>query len=386
MKSLSLAGRRVHIAGSASKSIDINVLRYVHAFIHIVVTRILSSGGGLVVTLGGERPHSSQPDVSCIFDWTILEAANDYFDHSPMAWPESQGLPLVCVGLPKCLERIPEHRRSVWEALRDSGKVQLERVQEGLSTGGVLRELQAQFGDMLILLGGDVGVQHLADLYARDHKPVIPIDAELGAGRGASKQLFNRAISHPSRFFEYQPSASAGAALSKLTFKESDRDPSKLGNAVIDLISHLARPRAFYVRVQNPTAADFAEVDQYFREVVDPVVIDAGYDPCEIGKSPSSEPFLNAEIFKDLDHSSLVIVDISGLRYNCFLELGFALGIPKKVMMTARKDTELPFDVSAFPCNFWGGKTREQEIETLKEFMQNNSKRTPIRLQEDLLT
>ena len=40
---------------------------------------------------------------------------------------------------------------------------------------GIIRERQLSHGDILVVLGGGAGVEHLAELYWRDGKPVVPV-------------------------------------------------------------------------------------------------------------------------------------------------------------------------------------------------------------------
>ena len=40
---------------------------------------------------------------------------------------------------------------------------------------GIIRERQLSHGDILVVLGGGAGVEHLAELYWRDGKPVVSV-------------------------------------------------------------------------------------------------------------------------------------------------------------------------------------------------------------------
>ena len=89
--------------------------------------------------------------------------------------------------------------------------------------------------------------------------------------------------------------------------------------------------------------------------------------------------FLNVEIFARLHYSELVIVDITGLRPNCFIELGYALGREIPVIVTAQAGTHLPFDQGAIPTYFWAlesGIARNQQL--LLEFIEKNLPRPSI--------
>ena len=98
--------------------------------------------------------------------------------------------------------------------------------------------------------------------------------------------------------------------------------------------------------------AKFSVVEQFFREIVDPVVHEAGMSRIEIGTDKSEYAFINVAIFEDLHFSSVAIVDVTGERPNCFIELGYALR-GNRVLVTAEEGTKLPFDQEMIPCHFW---------------------------------
>ena len=51
--------------------------------------------------------------------------------------------------------------------------------------------------------------------------------------------------------------------------------------------------------------------------------------------------------------SAFVIADVTELSPNVFYEVGYAKGLGKEVILTARKGTQLPFDVDDIPTIFW---------------------------------
>jgi len=65
------------------------------------------------------------------------------------------------------------------------------------------------------------------------------------------------------------------------------------------------------------------------------------------------DPFMNVEIFRLLHRAALVIVDLSGVRPNCMMELGYALGRHRRYLLSAMKGTQLPFDPDKIPTYFW---------------------------------
>ncbi|RLF36005.1 MAG: hypothetical protein DRM99_03630 [Thermoplasmata archaeon] len=68
-----------------------------------------------------------------------------------------------------------------------------------------------------------------------------------------------------------------------------------------------------------------------------------------------------------------MVVDLTDLRLNCLIEMGYAFGLNKKVIVTAMEDTEIPFDSKMIPCFFWNNnKSSEILKEELHQFWLRN--------------
>jgi hypothetical protein len=62
---------------------------------------------------------------------------------------------------------------------------------------------------------------------------------------------------------------------------------------------------------------------------------------------------MNQAIFDSLHHSSVALVDLTALRPNCFMELGYALGNKQRVIVCARDDSRISFDAFALEAFQW---------------------------------
>lgn len=68
------------------------------------------------------------------------------------------------------------------------------------------------------------------------------------------------------------------------------------------------------------------------------------------------------EILERIRRAAFIIVDLTDLRPNVFYELGYADGLGAKVIVTARKGTELPFDVKDIPAIIWESQEELGEV------------------------
>ena len=356
-----LAGRRIQIAGSASKTTDTKMISYAHRLVSKIVRGILTDGGGLVLAAGRE-PHVVEGDADSpglLFNWTALEAAVSVLRDGQIGWPMSSGIPVVVVVSEKAESEIPEGRRGLWKQLLESGMMQVESILPGSRAAALIRQRQAESGEILVTLGGGTGVEHLAEMYLNRHRTVIPLDLPLGASRedgtGGSERLARESRAEPHRFLRMRRGMEdrASAELAALATRNGIEPDEEIAGRLIQLLAMAAPPRAFYVRLLSQTHDRFANVEAFFRGVVDPVVKSAGFERIEMGTDKTEHPFINVGIFESLHFASLAIVDLTGSRPNCLVELGYALGRPIRVILTAEEGTQVPFDTDAVPCHFW---------------------------------
>jgi hypothetical protein len=383
---LHLLGRRVQIAGSASGKTDPALIGYAHQVVSNLVKGVMAAGGGIVVGIGSEpRPDGSAPDApSLLFDWTALETAADCLKQGFPAWPAESGLPIVVATSEKAVTEIPDSRRPLYEELLRSGRLHVESIMPGSRSAAFLRQRQAVFGDALVIFGGGTGVEHLADLYLSRRKPVVPLDLALGASRedgtGGAMRLAKEARAEPARFIRFSPAfaSTEGAVLAEIATRNGAAAASDVASRTVGLLTKIERPAAFYVRLLNPGHPKFKIVELFFRDVVDPVVDAAGMRRIEIGTDDSNYAFINVGIFENLHFSSVAIVDVTGERPNCFIELGYALR-GNRVLVTAEVGTNLPFDQEMIPCHFWNpGDPVAERKRALVEFWKKNVNRPPI--------
>lgn len=360
-----MIGLRVHISGSASADCETALLDTAHAFISSFTREVVDQGAGLVLGAGAEPVgNTGRP---CIFDWTALEAIADLPDPAS-GWPVARPDRFVVVSTQRGLEKVPGTRDPTWRKCCARSDFTLELGPPGWRMAGVIRERQLAKGDILLAVGGGAGVEHLAELYVDEGKPVIPLYAELGAfnddGTGGSRRLYGDAVSDPTRYrlAMCDGLGSSTARLSPLRLT-TGTDPTALAHDVAAFIRDL-RPRpAFYVRLLNSAHAEFPAVERFFREVVDNAVVERGFTPYEIGRDRPTAAFVNVEIFEQLHRAGLVVVDLTGVRPNCTMELGYALGRRRRTVLSAKAGTSLPFDEDKLPTFFWTDDgTRDEQV------------------------
>ena len=128
------------------------------------------------------------------------------------------------------------------------------------------------------------------------------------------------------------------------------------------------------------------ELDAVYREVIAPAAISCGFDPKRVDKH-NKGGLLKSEIVNFIQSSDIIIADLTNERPNCYLEVGFAMGLGKfaNLILTAREDhnpdspnhkrggSKIHFDLIGYDILFWNP-------ENLDEFKTELEKRINRRL------
>jgi hypothetical protein len=82
-----------------------------------------------------------------------------------------------------------------------------------------------------------------------------------------------------------------------------------------------------------------AQMDAIYDSAISPAIRSVGLDPRRIDQN-NEGGLLNAEIMSFIDQSDLIVADLTNERPNCYLEVGYALGLgrQRRVILTVRCD------------------------------------------------
>ncbi len=366
---MKIEGRRIHIAGSASAACDLAKLNYAHTLVAALSRAFLQRNAAVCAQVGKEPLHKLDAKTSIIFDWTVIQTVSEFvqnssFDHG------AKLLPLTTVITEKTDGHIPEARKVIWESLLRGPYVRILDHPIQWTAGAVRRDRIAAVGDILILISGGEGVEHLAQLYIGQRKPVLALDLDLGAsteqGNGRAVAINKEISSNPTVYFSPKEPEAIGALWNNLSTRGGTRPMDEVVTSILALLGALEPPVAFCVRLLDPTSAKFRDVDNFFTRIVTPAIQSLDYKVLVSPQSPSDSHWMNVDIFTGIHDSALVIVDLTDERPNCFIELGYALGRNRRVLISAIEGTKLPFDVDKIESFFWSSS--DDKVETAHRF------------------
>jgi hypothetical protein len=349
-----LLGRRVHIAGSIVEDAAVAAagdVEQARELVAALVKELVKRGANFVIPVDAEPARKSDRLPIC-FDWLVWKMIKDNLALRPADVPGSLA---VAVQHHKSEDQIPAEYAGLWDELRASPLVKIENAAQW-NMNCKRMEAQSRFGDILVVLGGAEGVLYLANLYHDAGKPIVPLNIPLCPETTGARRLYNFGLtsSQARRLFQIADDGDAHDWINKIRFPPRQPVPDRV-SVLVDLLEALERPKAFAVRLLNPDLPDYADVQTFFDMVVQPVIeSELGYRLVVIdGRQAYDHARIDHEIFAKLHRSSVVLVDITGARPNCFLELGYALGRGLPTMVMTREGSSLPFDITTFSGLHW---------------------------------
>lgn len=380
-----LSKRTVQIVGSCSKDTQPEINRYSHELVKYLTLGLLEKNATILSTVGND-PLSNE-GMRLTYDWDVIESVYEYAES--LSFSEDTKNILKIISSKKSESRIPHDKSEIWDILTSQEVISVKRIKSGKAwnAGGHQRQEQEKYSEILVILGGGEGAENLYSHYISKGKSVIPLNIPLGSSfnDGLSKKesagvfLYEKAVDDPKKFI---PNADENTTtkLINLDYNNWKNDPEGYANKIIDLLElEILKPQVFYVRLLNKKNSDYPLVESFFRKIIDSAIEEKNYFIKDMGYSISEEAFIDKEIFNEINNSLIIIADLTGERPNCFIEAGVAYGLKKKVILTAKEGTNIPFDTNAINCFFWDPESLNENLKKeFLEFWEKNIDRPPL--------
>ena len=194
---------------------------------------------------------------------------------------------------------------------------------------------QIEKAQVAIFIGGSEGTFGARNWVYWARKPVMGVPRFGGSGETIYQQeLARRNQKSPLAAADYER---LNAVKSRMLWYAKD---------IVNLGELLVTPRAVFSvssfkREYDPVYTSFRRVGKKF-----------GFDVIRTDKDHTSERIL-PRIEAEIRHSAFVIADLSDVSRNVYYEVGFAMGLKKEIIFTAKRGTVLPFDVIDVPVLWW---------------------------------
>ena len=208
---------------------------------------------------------------------------------------------------------------------------------------------QVAQADVVVLIGGYEGTYRAANWATIAGKPVLPF-AVFG---GAAEKIYHRELKDFDKKY--------GGQISRLEFEQlnSIKDWDAHATDIVALAEKVAQSRSVLVVMSYADRPDLKDAYGTFQRTCERL----NY-VCERITEKNAAARILPEILERIRLAAFTIVDLTDLRPNVFYELGYADGLGGKVIVTAKKGTELPFDVKDIPTIIWESQVElEQDLQ-----------------------
>jgi len=285
--------------------------------------------GEAVSTHGHLLYNGARTELDCI----VAEAAHDK---------------LIELGEPDAESRIISYVLAKHEPSHRFGRIMFSQLADWeIAKEAFYIPEQVQQADVVILVGGFEGTFRAANWARIANKPLLP----LTAFGGASERIYAQELNDfPDKY---------RGLVDRLEYEQLNSAANDWGDHATDIVAlaeKMAQSRWALVIMSYAQRPDL--IDAY--ESFELVTRDLGYE-CDRVTEENAENRILPDILERIERAAFTIVDLTDLRPNVFYELGYADGQGKKVVVTAKRGTELPFDVKDIPTIFWDGQKQLKE-------------------------
>jgi hypothetical protein len=197
---------------------------------------------------------------------------------------------------------------------------------------------------VVLLIGGFEGTYRAANWARIAKKPLLP----LTAFGGAAAKIYDQELNDFAQKY-------AGLA-ERLEYEQLNSVTTNVAahaRSIISLAEKLAESKSVLVVMSYSDTPELVDAWDSFQMVAS----ELGYSAHRVTEENANHRIV-PEVLQRIERAAFTIVDLTELRPNVFYELGYAEGLRKRVIVTARRGTELPFDVKDIPTIFWDSQKK----------------------------
>jgi len=191
--------------------------------------------------------------------------------------------------------------------------------------------------DVAIFVAGGEGTYFAANWARIARKPVLGVRKFGGSGA----ELFNTERKQFERLYSHLVSIQDFDALN-----QDNDNVDQLAENVIALCENLFIPNTVFIVM--PFKKEFDKLYKVYKTVC----AKFGFEAVRTDKVVSLEKIV-PRILDGIRHSAFIITDVTETSPNVFYEIGFAEGLGRRIIATAKTGTKLPFDIADTPVTFW---------------------------------
>ena len=194
--------------------------------------------------------------------------------------------------------------------------------------------------DVVILLGGFFGTFQAANWARFTGKAILPFWVFGGAAQvvySVESKRFDDVYGQAIERIEYDK-----------VLRSMSTDWSQLAKETVSLAEKIVTTPAVFVIMSFADKGQYRDLYTSIKRVCEKY----DYAARRVDESNMFKRIV-PEIMRQLRQAAFVIADVTEPKPNVFYELGIAEGLRKEIILIAKKETKLPFDINDFPVVSW---------------------------------
>jgi hypothetical protein len=199
--------------------------------------------------------------------------------------------------------------------------------------------------DVTVFIAGGDGTFSAANWARIAAKPILGV-AQFG---GAAGQIFEQERGQFNERYAQRVAAHDFDILNQDT-----DDVAQLASDVLTLCERIVTSNTVFTIM--PFTEEFRDVYASYASVCK----EFGFTAQRTDESDSGERII-PRILDGIRRAAFVIADVTHPSANVFYEIGFAEGLGRPVIVSAKKGTSLPFDIADIPVLYWSGQEELKE-------------------------
>lgn len=235
-------------------------------------------------------------------------------------------------------KQIISYRLKNEEKAHHVGRIQVsKRTDWELTHPKLVPPEQIAEADATVFVAGGDGTYFAANWARIAKKPVLGVGLFGGSGAElyeTEREQFGRLYSHLVSIEDFD------------ILNQDTDDIDQLAEDVLALCENLIIPNTVFIVM--PFKKEFDDLYQVYKTVCNKF----GFEAVRTDKVVSLEKIL-PRILNGIRHSAFIIADVTETSPNVFYEIGFAEGLRRPIIATAKTGTKLPFDIADTPVAFW---------------------------------
>ena len=257
--------------------------------------------------------------------------------------------------------RIISYKLKPDEPSHHIGRIQVSKREDwSLSTPGLSLPEQIAEADATVFVAGGEGTYFAANWARMGSKPVLGVARFKGAGEGIYEN-------ERDEFWR-----NYAQRVSKEDFDMLNQYTDNMEQLAQDVLSLC---ETFMISKKVFIAMSFKREYDSLYKVFEAVCKSLDFEANRTDQAASFEP-ITPRILDGIKRSAFVLADVTEKSMNVFYEVGFAQGIGRPVIITAKEKTKPPFDIKDLPIIFWSkpGDLKDKLVPLIQKIKMNQGR------------